>query len=687
LNTEFSGGYYAVVTMMNDADSATAYDDAFIRFIGANPETLAHRGTRQVPTSLVNADGSFIQTNRLGEIELYRSYLGFRTNVLHAGDIIETWGKGSFYKGEPEFVDQEGIYADGVEFHVVGHTNMVSASFVPNIATALDDWHKNHYIQFLATRTGASSVVDQQGTKLAVMDVTAYNNFSSLPGANGALLLLTGVPTSENYGMRFRCASAVLASTAGLTSYPPASSVNPVSAYQQSAPVLHLTAQAALQSPNKSTLTPVADAEVASGGATTNYGTSTSMFLQSSTSGYGNERAWVQFNLAGLSIPSGATITNVQLKLFCYKPSAVADLPVEIRGESDGWTETGITWSTQPPLGSVLDTETLTAGVQNQYYSWDVTTFATNELAGDQVASFVAKPVTEDDTITLSYGLDAREYSSGVDAPLLEFDYAVTNTPGAGVANVQFQYQYSPDNSTWTAWSTFSTVTAPPYSLNFSYPNGYGYYQFRSIATGTDGTVEPAPAVADTAVNYVPLTAGPAYYVRPADVKLLIAISDLLTNVTDASGSSIAFLGAGTDGLNLTTTNGTTLATNSTFILYTNSVTPKVNDSFEYTVGDSQGNKAIGTVYIFLNNNVVGQTSTNLIITSTGITANFFGVPGLQYTVERSTNLIQGLGWVSISTNTAPVNGLMQVIDSFKDLGIPVPPGPSAAYYRLRYNP
>jgi hypothetical protein len=29
----------------------------------------------------------------------------------------------------------------------------------------------------------------------------------------------------------------------------------------------------------------------------------------------------------------------------------------------------------------------------------------------------------------------------------------------------------------------------------------------------------------------------------------------------------------------------------------------------------------------------------------------------------------------------------MQVIDSFKDLGIPVPPGPSAAYYRLRYNP
>jgi len=42
---------------------------------------------------------------------------------------------------------------------------------------------------------------------------------------------------------------------------------------------------------------------------------------------------------------------------------------------------------------------------------------------------------------------------------------------------------------------------------------------------------------------------------------------------------------------------------------------------------------------------------------------------------------------VPISTNTAPANGLMQVVDNFQDLGIPIPPVPASAYYRLRYNP
>ena len=107
LNTEFSGGYRAVVTMMNDADSSYSFDDAFIRLQSALPETLARRGSTQVPTSLVNADGSINSANRLSEIEHYRSYLGFKTGALKPGDIIEVWGKGGFYNGDPEFVDRK----------------------------------------------------------------------------------------------------------------------------------------------------------------------------------------------------------------------------------------------------------------------------------------------------------------------------------------------------------------------------------------------------------------------------------------------------------------------------------------------------------------------------------------------------------------------------------------------------
>ncbi len=112
LDTEFSGQYRAVVTMMNDNDTRPSFEDAFIRLLSATPETLIRRGSPQVPTSLVNRDGSIVPTNRLAEEELYRSYLGFAAGKLHKGDILEVRGKGSFYGGAPEFVDQEGIYAD-----------------------------------------------------------------------------------------------------------------------------------------------------------------------------------------------------------------------------------------------------------------------------------------------------------------------------------------------------------------------------------------------------------------------------------------------------------------------------------------------------------------------------------------------------------------------------------------------
>jgi hypothetical protein len=171
-------------------------------------------------------------------------------------------------------------------------------------------------------------------------------------------------------------------------------------------------------------------------------------------------------------------------------------------------------------------------------------------------------------------------------------------------------------------------------------------------------------------------------------VKLLISASDLLTNVTDLDGDPITLTGVGTDGQNLLSTNGVNLATNGTFILYTNSVTPNVNDSFSYAVSDGQGGTALGSVFIIVNSGgITGQNNVNLNITSTNVTANFFGVPGDRYAVDRSTNLSVGSGWVPISTNIAPSNGLIQVIDTFQDLNVPIPPLPSPAFYRLRYNP
>ena len=87
----------------------------------------------------------------------------------------------------------------------------------------------------------------------------------------------------------------------------------------------------------------------------------------------------------------------------------------------------------------------------------------------------------------------------------------------------------------------------------------------------------------------------------------------------------------------------------------------------------------------------VALNVTNLAIGATDVTVAFFGVagvqPGLQYEVDRSTNLLLESGWVPISTNTAPINCLIRAVDSFPDLGPglhrPTPP----LFYRLRYRP
>ena len=500
LNTEFSGGYRAVVTMMNDADSRTTFEDGFIRLLSANAETMAHRGTPQVPTSLVNADGSVNASNRLSENQWYRSYLGFKDGAVKPGDIVEIYGKGAFFGGNPEFVDQEGIQSDGVEFKIVGHDDSLAKPLeVGSISAALDDNHKNHYVKLVVKKTGTSTVVDQNNTSLTVKDVTAFAN-KTLPGATNDILVITGVPTSETYAMRFRCDSAVLGSTVGVTALPATSTltsfVDPTAGLTSS-PSITLTATASSQPGNVYSLTPVADATVASGNPTTN-NNSTTLFLASGTASFANERAWLKYDLS--SIPAGSTITSAQLQLYCWA-AATSPMTVAVSGSTtDSWTETGITWNTQPTFGSTLDTEVFDAGATNVLYSFDVTSFATQEFGGDKTASFVAKPVTENTATALTFKADSREFGSN--APVLQ----ITTAAAGGVvtvAQVQFFYRYSANNTTWGAWTSVGAAdTTAPYTSNFTFPNGPGYYEFYSQATGSNSAVEPAPAFAQAAVHF-----------------------------------------------------------------------------------------------------------------------------------------------------------------------------------------
>jgi hypothetical protein len=128
----------------------------------------------------------------------------------------------------------------------------------------------------------------------------------------------------------------------------------------------------------------------------------------------------------------------------------------------------------------------------------------------------------------------------------------------------------------------------------------------------------------------------------------------------------------------LVTTNNVHLITNATYIFYTNS--PNVNDQIAYTIRDAQGESASGMISVMVVTNTTGQ-SQGLTVGGGTATAQFAGIPGYTYSVQRSTNLVN---WVKIWTTNAPPGGLFQFTDTFSGLG---EIAPSSAYYRLSWSP
>lgn len=556
-NGEYSGGYRVVVTMMNDNDTKPTFEDAFIRFISANPETLGRRGSRQVPASLVNANGSIVASNRYSEQELYRSHLGFKAGALVPGDIIEVWGKSAFYQGNPEFVDQEGIYGDGLEFKIVGHDDsLAKPTFVSSIGGALTDNYKNHYVSFLAKKVDANNVVDQFKQTLKIWDKTGFTA-RTLPGTANDTLLLSGVVTMENFGYRFRCDNAAVSNQSLPVVSNVVSHVDPLLA--TSSESINLTATASLKGGTYS-LTPVADAQVASGNPTTNYGTATNVYVQSSSvNAFRNERIWLKFDLS--SIPAGSTISNAALRMWNWK-SVGAAITAEVRSSNDDtWTETALNWNSQPVLGTLLSSQVLASGTTNVWYEWDTTAFVQAQFGGDKTATVVVKAATENsaDATAPGYGFDAREYGSNM--PVLE---VTTQSAASSVAGVSFFYRYSSDKTTWTAWTqTGSSDTLVPYSTNFAFSNGYGYYEFYSVATDNLGGVESIPAYAQASTHYQaptgmtqtistfpPLAAmamgGNATLPSLASTSgMPVTFSSLTPNVCTVSGNSVSAQSAG----------------------------------------------------------------------------------------------------------------------------------------------
>jgi|GEM_PF-1077732 len=212
-------------------------------------------------------------------------------------------------------------------------------------------------------------------------------------------------------------------------------------------------------------------------------------------------------------------------------------------------------------------------------------------------------------------------------------------------------------NATYTVASVVRTI-------------GGNYLVMVSNASGS-----VTSTVASLTYNNTAPTATPATFNRGGSPTWKLAVSDLLTNASDADGDALTLvsLGGSTNGvtLDLTTFPG--------LVAYYNP--NPVTDQFTYTVADGYGgtNTAVVTLTYTSTNAVTGTSSIAGITGSNPKMLTAFGIPDYIYGVQRSTNLTT---WVDIGTTAAGTNGVISISDYFGDLGSNAP---GSAYYRLKW--
>jgi len=247
------------------------------------------------------------------------------------------------------------------------------------------------------------------------------------------------------------------------------------------------------------------------------------------------------------------------------------------------------------------------------------------------------------------------------------FTNLILNGTDANGDALQYAILTGPTNGTLGAINAISGAVTYTASATCAGPDAFSFIVSDGSLVSTGSVI-----LVVTPVNHVP-TATPMTVVRNIGISLKIAIADLKNSWSDVDGDAVTLA-----GINLLTTNDVVLTTNGNWILYSGG--PNVADQIAYTINDGHGGTNTGLVNIVVLPGLSGQ-SQGIIKSGNSTVANFAGIPGYSYQVQRSTNFVD---WTTIVVTNAPANGIFNVIDTFSNLG-GVPP--NAAYYRLLWEP
>ncbi len=293
---------------------------------------------------------------------------------------------------------------------------------------------------------------------------------------------------------------------------------------------------------------------------------------------------------------------------------------------------------TNSPVGAYVITNSL-GTLTSTNYSFNLVNgilAVTNALSSNVVSSS-ENPALPGDSVAFTATLSALAPSLAV--------------PGG---TVQFQI----DGSAFGGPVTLSNgvaVSSSTASLSHGYHTNEADYAGNTNILGSTNTLIQL-------INTPPV-AGLASYSRAPNQGLTIAISNLLSNASDADGDALVLA-----AVSATSTNGAAITTNASDVFYSPPATNgNVPDAFSYTVADPYGATSSNLVIVNIQSVSNGPPPVNI----TGITLlgdgtvqlNFMGTPGGVYLIEAATNLSQPIVWTTVGTNTADTNGVFSFTD------------------------
>lgn len=568
LNTEFAGGFKAVVTMTNDAENQPYFEAVFVRLLEALPETLARRDSYGL-SNLVNPDGSINQSNQFSETMLYRSHLGFPDGYLQVGDVIEVWVEGGFFDGNPQIVDQQGIVGAEEEFTLLTpDPSAALPDFKQFSSEFMNEAHENYLVQFQAERTAENTVRDSNGTTLTIYQPGGFFDLESLPGSNGDVLNLIGVQTHRASGTpdrRFRLREATVTS-----GYSPSSMVddNLGGSLVAGTPVT-LTATAsdingfaiASCQANGSRLAGTSFEEPSTGGIYTDPNSTTAHALVNNPG-----QQTVMFTTAGGELgfssfftPDGNGGSGLSDGDFIGVSNFTGDVGAFTDGtqgyqlhDPDGLvtvTLDTVDLSTQGPASICADifvpqTNWETSNPLDRLRVWvetnagdidlvnsngsDVDNVTVDGLPLEGVWHTLSADLSSVDSATLKFELASNSAAEELIVDNVTFQDAAPASGGSPVmgAVTQVAFYYSTDGGAPVLIGVDSTP-GDGWSVDFTAPSE-GNYEFYSQATDGDGIIEPAPIRADAQSVF---TASPSTLQIPLPPWALLILASALAPI------------------------------------------------------------------------------------------------------------------------------------------------------------